>query len=411
MFWFQRLGRLRKYLSRAGFPFVHCTFLLFKSTMRLTDFTIAKVRRRRRCRRTRLLLALSLKSTHAAFFALQRSEQLRRDLNRAIRRLRHIQSIQFNLNNYSEQQSLRDFRFRPSEISRIAEIIGYDEYRTKRSRYRTNKILAACIVMRRLAAPCRWNDLEFTFGVRIYALSEIFWEALEEFVHKRSTLLQTFRSSLMVERAQLYAESICCRGSPLDKCVGFIDCTKIQMQRPGGANTNQRAVYSGHKRFHCLVYQTITTPDGLIFHMHGPQVGRRHDITLYRQSGLDDILENSLLIDGQQFYIYGDQAYMIRPWLQVAFSRAWASEQQIQFNTAMSSVRETVEWSYKDLKQMWSSQDYTRMLKVRKAPVALMYKGAALLWNFKVCLQHGGEVQSFFSCTPPTLQRYLQSEQ
>ena len=75
----------------------------------------------------------------------------------------------------------------------------------------------------------------------------------------------------------------------------------------------------------------------------------------------------------------------------------------------MSAVRASVEHSYKDLKQMWSSQDYKRMLKVRAAPISLMYKAAALLWNFKVCLQHGGQVQTKYDVDPPTLSRYLRA--
>lgn len=33
-----------------------------------------------------------------------------------------------------------------------------------------------------------------------------------------------------------------------------------------------------------------TTPDGLLFYIYGPEVGQRHDMTLYRESGLDGIL-------------------------------------------------------------------------------------------------------------------------
>jgi hypothetical protein len=42
------------------------------------------------------------------------------------------------------------------------------------------------------------------------------------------------------------------RPAVLNNCVGFIDCTKIQMERQGRRGSNQRANYSGHKRFHCF---------------------------------------------------------------------------------------------------------------------------------------------------------------
>lgn len=133
MFWFPRLGRLQKYIIHARFPFVHFTFLQFKSTMGLNDFTVAEVYSRRRYRCTRVLLLQSLISTNAASVSLQRSERLRRDFIRVIHRLRHTQAIHFNLNIYREQQRLGTYRFRPIKVFRIAKKIEYVDNRTKRS--------------------------------------------------------------------------------------------------------------------------------------------------------------------------------------------------------------------------------------------------------------------------------------
>ena len=158
------------------------------------------------------------------------------------------------------------------------------------------------------------------------ALSEVFWEAIECFYEKLSHLLTTFCSELLVERAAEYASVIEGKGAPLDNCVGFIDCTKVQMCRLEGPSTNQRSVYSGHKRFYCLIYQTITTPDGLVFNLFGPVEGRRHEMTLYRMSGMEKHLSSSLEIDGKQYFTYGDAAYALRPWMQVGFPNVTATE-------------------------------------------------------------------------------------
>ena len=42
-------------------------------------------------------------------------------------------------------------------------------------------------------------------------------------------------------------------------------------------------------------------------------------MTLYRESAIDQALQASLLVDGVQYYIYGDPAYCLRPYLQVGF--------------------------------------------------------------------------------------------
>ena len=94
-----------------------------------------------------------------------------------------------------------------------------------------------------------------------------------------------------------------------------------------------------------------------------------------------------------------------------AFPRLTADAAQTIYNTKMSAMREVVEWSYKDVKQMWSSQYFKRMLKVGKARIGLFYTAAALLCNFKVFLGRGGQVASYFNSRAPTLERYLQEEQ
>ena len=261
-----------------------------------------------------------------------------------------------------------------------------------------------------MASSCRWVDLEYTFGMRSSALSEVFWEVLESFYEKQGHLVLDLQEGLLARRAEMYAESIHKAGAPLDSCVGFIDCTKIQMSRPGGHSSLQRSCYSGHKRFHCLMYQTETTPDGLIFHLYGLEVGGRHDLTLLRESKLQDRLQICLKINGRQFYIYSDAAYMIRPWLQVSYPRTGATLDRQTFNTNMSAVRVAVEWNCKDLKQMWSFNDLLRALKVRQSPLGIIYTDSAILLTFKICIESGGQLQAYFMCPPPSFDECLAAE-
>ena len=85
----------------------------------------------------------------------------------------------------------------------------------------------------------------------------------------------------------------------------------------------QCSCYSDHKRMHCLIYQTVTTPDGFILCLYAPEVCRRHELTLLRESEVEERLQSCLNIGGRQNYLYGDAAYMMRPWMQVAFPRIW----------------------------------------------------------------------------------------
>lgn len=80
----------------------------------------------------------------------------------------------------------------------MAEIVDFPNGRTSHSAYACDRTRTARIIMRRLAAPCRWNDLETIFGFRYYALSEIFLESLDYFIEDKKHVIETFRSDMKV---------------------------------------------------------------------------------------------------------------------------------------------------------------------------------------------------------------------
>lgn len=159
------------------------------------------------------------------------------------------------------------------------------------------------------------------------------------FHDKFAHIFTCFWKDLMVDRAHLYAKCMHERGAALENYVVFMDGTKIQISLSGGCDALQSAVYSGHKHMHCFLYQTITTPDGLKFRMYGTLEGRRIDALLYRESQIDTAFEGCLLIDGAQFYLYADRAYVLRPWIPTAFSHAKSSEHEPAFKKSMNKVR------------------------------------------------------------------------
>lgn len=171
----------------------------------------------------------------------------------------------------------------------------------------------------------------------------------------------------------MYSECVHNRGGMLEHCTAFLDGTRIQMVRPEGSHGTQRSVYSGHKYFHCLSYQTLTTPDGLIFHIYIPFEGRLPDISIYNSSGLDAMLEEHSVVNGFKYYVYGDKAYLMKLWLIIAYrSSEIESEDHVLFNTSMNKVRTSVEWSYSELKQYYTTQDFPRKLLVRKLPLFVL---------------------------------------
>ena len=166
--------------------------------------------------------------------ACEKAKRSRRDILRIRIRSLYISCNSFNLNMYSDEWSLRDFRFQVKHIGRISACMGWISGKTERNGYKCDPITAYCIVLLKLASPCRWKDVEYLFGMHAPALSEVFWEVVETFVEGKGYLLTDLREGMLADRAELYADSIKNAGAPLDSCVGFIDCTEIKMTRPGG---------------------------------------------------------------------------------------------------------------------------------------------------------------------------------
>ncbi len=68
----------------------------------------------------------------------------------------------------------------------------------------------------------------------------------------------------------------------------------------------QRDLFSGHKRYHALKYQHIMCLNGLIVHSFGPFHGRCLDLAMYRESGIDALLQGVVDTQGKQLAVYGD---------------------------------------------------------------------------------------------------------
>jgi hypothetical protein len=318
----------------------------------------------------------------------------------------------FNINALSDLQCLQRYRFRRNDVGFIAGLIPWEngldsegKMRTSQKHYLVDPMESTAIMLRRLATPSRWIDVQIEFGKHRSALSEIFYHALELFYGEFGSALMNWPHGLVESRARDYAKAVFDKGSPLDSIVGFIDGTAIEIARPSGAR--QRATYSGHKRRNCLKFQAVSAPDGLILHLFGPMEGRRHDMFMYNTSGIDQVLQNSLLISGRQYYLYGDVAYTLRPYLQTGFRGSTISSDEMAFNASMSKVRVTVEWAFRDVKQYFTHVDLPRKLRLRETPAGLLYVSSVMLWNFRVCL-YGSRSAHYFQCDSIDISEYLE---
>ncbi|KDQ31559.1 hypothetical protein PLEOSDRAFT_166716 [Pleurotus ostreatus PC15] len=303
---------------------------------------------------------------------------------------------------------LQQFRFTRSEINQLVMHLDLPEsVRCPDSGAAEDRVTALCMLLRRLAYPIRLVDVELIFGwersrfsriTRIMAL--ILW-------HRWKHLLRFDPVRLSPEKLETLAAFVALKGAPLDVVVAFLDGTLRKNARPV---RNQRMVFNGWKRIHCLKYHLLLSPDGIAIHVYGPVEGRRHDETVYKESGLANLLRTHFHTrDGRLLFIYGDSGYSCKGQVLSPYKGSVITDEQRMWNNAMSKVREPVEWIFGEVVKQFAFLDFSHNFKLLLQPCGLYYLIAILFCNAHTIL-HRPQTPQYFHCPPPTLTEYFHGE-
>ena len=171
-----------------------------------------------------------------------------------------------------------------------------------------------CLLMRRLAYPCRYDDLVKMFARPVPELCMISNTMVDWIYDNHSFRLTSWDQFFLSPYLEQYCQSIAEKRSPLKNCFGFIHGTWHAIARP---DTNHRTVYNGHKRrVHALTFQAVALPNGRIGNLYGPVEGCSHDAAMLQESHLLNVLErNAHTQAGDILCLYGDPACPLRPQL------------------------------------------------------------------------------------------------
>ena len=350
--------------------------------------------------REMLLIAYDLRYIDEVEFAILY------DLNKSKNpEIPYWQYDRFELERMNDDECKAEFRFEKEHLYNLVDSLQLDEEQIFYNRLKVDSIEAVCILLRRLSYPCRYSDMVPRFARPAAELSTIHSHMINTIYNQWGFLLTDFnRELLAAQNLQRFAHAIHAKGAPLTNCWGFVDGTVRPVSRPG---RNQRVLYNGHKRVHAIKFQSVATPDGLVALLHGPYEGKRHDSGILRESGLlRDLEQHSVSPNGEILCIYGDPAYPLKPQLQAPFKGAVLTEDQTQWNKAMSTVRISVEWLFGDIVNYFKFLDFKKNLKIQLSAVGKMYIVGTLLQNARNCL-YGSSTSSYFELQPPTLQQYF----
>ena len=176
---------------------------------------------------------------------------------------------EFNVEeNISEAECKAEFRFERGDIERLADVLQLPPTFECPQGSVCDRIEGLCILLRRLAYPCRYSDMVSRFARPVPVLcmiSNVVLNYIYDLHHRRITAWN--QAILNPPALQQYADAVSDKGAALRNCFGFVDGTVRPICRPG---ENQRMVYNGHKRVHALKFQAVALPNGLIGQLFGP---------------------------------------------------------------------------------------------------------------------------------------------
>ena len=326
------------------------------------------------------------------------------DVNKSREVYPHWKFNQFDFDALDESQCRIDFRFNKNDIPLLLDVFQLPQTIICSQGTVCSDIEGLCLLLRRLAFPCRYSDLASTFGRNPTEMCLIFNKVLDHIYNTHSTKVTAWNYRLLAPNLlRQYADAIHLKGAPLDNCFGLIDGTVRRIARP---KDNQRIVYNGHKRVHCLKYQSLALPNGIIANMSGPYEGKKHDSTMLYESGLLVSLQQNAWYNGVPLCIYGDPAYPLKVHLQAPFSTLNITPNQRSYNKSMSEVRIGVEWLFGEITNYFKFVDFKKMQKIGLSPLGKLYIVCALLQNALTCL-YGNIVSEYFEVQPPTLHDYF----
>ena len=97
---------------------------------------------------------------------------------------------------------------------------------------------------------------------------------------------------------------------------------------------------------HDLKHQTVDSAYGFTMDMYGPTTVRRNDLSLLRESSLENRLHTLFANDVDKFKVYGDSIYPHLTYITSSHRSQNLTRRQKDENYFYKSVRISIEWNY-----------------------------------------------------------------
>ena len=201
------------------------------------------------------------------------------------------------------------------DIRRVYAALRLPRYITIDNGARIPGIEAFCILLFKLSRPYSLKSIGEKFARSRMIVSRIVNKMMRKIYRRCKKILYWDEERLHTEQLWHYAHAIARRNEHrhrVNNVFAFIDGTIQKIARPFKF---QRQLYNGWKRCHCIKFQGLMAPDGIMIHLGGPFMAKYHDAWMLARSKLQCKLDQMISQDSG-LRVYGDAGYVGNfPWV------------------------------------------------------------------------------------------------
>ncbi|PIA16161.1 hypothetical protein COEREDRAFT_43082, partial [Coemansia reversa NRRL 1564] len=191
--------------------------------------------------------------------------------------------------------------------------------------------------------------------------------------------------------------------------IRFVDGKFVATLRP---TDQQEVYYSGYKKRHGILFQAITTLDGMIAYLSPAYPGSSNDAGQARSLDLYGRLQAQLKYNNNQNFVYGDSAYSLcggglSPYHPDTPHETLSPAIMINFNSTILSHRILIENSFAYIGQYFSQFKNTTVQHISQTDPHIIFTVCVLLRNSLVILNGWKYAYDKYNVSPPSLDEYF----
>lgn len=301
----------------------------------------------------------------------------------------------------SDRLFRRKYRMTKKEFdklcAKIRDKVGEEEFRSKNSQAMCGPIRVA-IGLRFLCGGSYLDLVGRAYGVDAVSSIYVYFHTFVDWIDKtfdfpwveKLKKLSGGDESVVPDLERISSDFGADSGGVFIGCIGAIDGLAIRVKCP--SSERDPGNYFSRKNFYALNVQAICDSQKRILWISPGHKGATHDSVAWKETKLHDLLNNELydILKKHGFFIVGDSAYPLSPYLQVPYANAKPHSFEDAFNFWLSNSRIQIECTFGEFIARFGI--FWRTLQFDLVRCCNVINAAAKLHNFLIDCREGTDL-------------------